>query len=337
MTKRNNQVVRIYQVLSILDGSRQGLTAKEIHSKLADDGIAVEQRTVYRDLEALQAAGFPLEVKGIDDNGGERWHVNKTTMVTQSLAFDSKELLALFLARNMLTPLRDTPFYADLRTAFAKIESKVPSAGRNHLSELADELKFEAGTKWSLDLNPDVMDTVRSACAERQILKIQYDSQSSGSNSERRLGPHFLYFARGSLYLVAEDLADNKIKTWSLPRILDAEMLDEDYSAEAIDPEKHFESSFGIYRADKAEKIRIEIHHPMSAFVRERGWHHTQRIVNRKNNIIEVQFEVGVTPELVNWIMGFGAAAIVLEPSHLAGLVEDAARALLANYGRKVG
>src|SRR5690606_32809742 len=69
---RGRQVVRQWQILVALRGARRGLTIRQL-------GDAVErectERTLYRDIEHLQAAGFGIDKSGeriklLDDIGG---------------------------------------------------------------------------------------------------------------------------------------------------------------------------------------------------------------------------------------------------------------------------
>jgi predicted DNA-binding transcriptional regulator YafY len=52
---RGSQLARQWKVLRLIESRRRGVTAFEIASRL-DVGL----RTVYRDLDAVQAAGFPI-------------------------------------------------------------------------------------------------------------------------------------------------------------------------------------------------------------------------------------------------------------------------------------
>ncbi len=52
---RGIQLARQWCIIQLLESRTKGMTAQEIASELEGD-----IRTVYRDLEALQAAGFPL-------------------------------------------------------------------------------------------------------------------------------------------------------------------------------------------------------------------------------------------------------------------------------------
>jgi len=82
MSGRNLQVSRLFKVLTILEGTSNGLTVTEIFERLQEWSVEVTERTIYRDLEGLKDAGFPLNVKGTDTDGANRWTLEKTIRLT---------------------------------------------------------------------------------------------------------------------------------------------------------------------------------------------------------------------------------------------------------------
>ena len=63
-------------------------------------------RTVRRDLEALEAVGFPLVTD--HHNGQTRWRLMEGFRDIPALGFSATELMALVLSRNLLKPLDGT-------------------------------------------------------------------------------------------------------------------------------------------------------------------------------------------------------------------------------------
>jgi len=146
------------------------------------------------------------------------------------------------------------------------------------------------------------------------------------------VGPHFLYFAKGSLYFVGEDLGDNVTKIFSLPRVSNAEMLDQTYDGNVSDPEQYFASAFGVYRGSKPQSVRIAFSETVAPYVKERRWHTSQRVIAKDGGKIEFCLDVDLTPELVQWVMGFGSHARAIEPKELIDLMRDEAQKTLALY-----
>ncbi len=301
-----------------------GLTVAEIHERLEERSHKASRRTIYRDLDALLKAGFPLYEEGQGETLA-RWKLNRNPRINQYLALTARQLFALFLARGAVSPLKQTPFYEDLKEIFTRLSDRLGDRQVEYLRALENEVRFEPGPAWGLGINPEILETIRSACAEGQILEGVYFSVNSETERNRKLGPHYLYYAQGGLYLVAEDLDDRKVKVFALPRFRNAMMLDQPYLGKVSTPESFFNGGMAIYNGTPPEEIVIEFEKKMAHFVKERCWHPTQRVKSLERGRVEVRFELGNTPELLAWILGFGASAKVIAPKSLAETVRRAA------------
>ena len=194
MRGRNSQMMRVFKIITLLETHRYGLSASELTAKLEERGLTVTKRTVYRDLEALCASGFPLLEKGKTDDQGTKWVLETHTQVVQQLTLTLGELWSLYFAKNALGYIEKTPFFDNLQAAFEKIEEKLGSKAQAYLAEVESEIKFEDGPKMESVMSPDLAETVKAGCGERQVLLIKYQSANSQTPRERKVGPHSIYF-----------------------------------------------------------------------------------------------------------------------------------------------
>jgi len=336
MPGRNSQITRIYAILQTLEGLRKGLIVGDLTTRLNDQGHTASRRTIYQDLEALQAAGFALSPSGDPgENNSSRWILESVTRINEHFVLSSRELLALYFAQGVLIPLKDTPFYGDLQSIFGKIEARLGTKGTAYFDELRSEIHFEPGPRWGLGIDPDVLETVRACCAERQVLDVVYATAGRQETRQRQLGPQFLYYAKGSLYLVAEDLENSEIKVFAIPRMSKASMADKAYDGTPADPEEFFQGSFGVFRGSKVLSVKLEVSPVLAPYIRERQWHESQRIVSKADGSLVLSLEVADTPELVQWILGLGAHAKVIEPAELRQSVLTAAKEIVGKYRPK--
>lgn len=334
MAGRNTQVSRILTLLDILDGASRALTVAELHSALENRGHQVERRTVYRDLEALSQAGFPLQPEG-EGETNQQWKLERSARINDYFVLTARELFALYLSKGVLAPLQSTPFYDDVSKVFKKLESHLGLKANAYLEELEQELKFEPGPQWGLGLNPEVLETVRAACAEGHILEVLYYSANTKTERTRRLGAHYLYYAKGGLYLVAEDLGDQKVKMFAIPRMKTAIMTEEAYQGEVKTPEVLFQGSMGVYSGERIEEVVVEFEAEVAPYVRERRWHPSQRVTALEGGRIRVNLELSQTPELYYWILGFAAYARVISPASVADKVATMAKETAERYQKR--
>ena len=333
MSARNQQVSRIYKILKFLELSPQGLTIQQIYDKIKND-FEVEKRTVYRDIEAIEKAGFPLSQDAdILDARIVRWKLENSMKVAKFLALSPRELLALYLSKSALIPLKDTPFYEDIVSSFKKIESVLGPKSLDFLSEISRSVQFEPKVRWGLGLDPAVIDTVTACCNEGQRLQVDYNSANSQSISRRILEPHFMYFAKGSIYLVALDINDNKVKVFSLSRMAKPEMLDEICKSIPVGPEDYFRHSIGVFRQSQDfEEVELHFDQSVATYINERRWHPSQQVIVRGDSSVDVRLFVNINPELIHWIMGFGSAVKVMSPSSLKEEIVKSAEKVIAIY-----
>ena len=111
---RGDQLARQWKIIQTLISSRMGKSAADLA-----EGLECGWRTVYRDLEALQVAGFPLYTEKID--GKSMWSVLETAKHSIPIPFNLTELMALYFSRGMMGVLKDTKRYGELRDMIGRI------------------------------------------------------------------------------------------------------------------------------------------------------------------------------------------------------------------------
>src|ERR671918_1145207 len=126
---RNAEVIRQWTILRELEASRR-LTIDDMAAK-----TGVTTRTIRRDLEALQSAGFPLFDETYD--GKKYWHLEqKAFRRLDATGFTLAELSALYFSRTLVECLAATPFQKDVTSAFDKLAGVLTPGMRQFLDRL---------------------------------------------------------------------------------------------------------------------------------------------------------------------------------------------------------
>lgn len=336
MKGRNSQLMRIFKILTLLETHRFGLSVAEITAKLDERGLEVSKRTVYRDLEGLRASGFPLAEKGKTGDQGTKWILETGSQLAHQLTLTLPELWSLYFARHALKNLENTPVYKNLDTTFNKIKDKLGTSAQAFLDDLGSEIKFETGPKLSQGISGEIIDTIKAGCGERQMLRIEYASAHSQTKKIRKVGPQFIYFSKGTFYLVARDPHAQQNKIFSLSRVYSAELLDEPFEGEQIDPAEYYAHSFGVFRGEQAECVRIQFAKKIAPFIKERIWHKSQRVEEQEDGGIILEMQIAPTPELTQWILSYASDCKVLEPESLKNEIMTRSREIYETYRKKV-
>ena len=104
---RNDQAIRQLIVLKKLESSRQGLTLEQLADGL-DSSATRHPRTLRRDLDAVESAGYPLLTERV--GGRTRWKLLDGVRQAPVLRLSPTELMALTLSRRLIAPLEGTAY-----------------------------------------------------------------------------------------------------------------------------------------------------------------------------------------------------------------------------------
>src|SRR5882757_8495097 len=137
---RNEQLIRQHRLLQIIERSRFGKTLTELRDSLVEElGLdQLSERTVRRDLEALQAAGFDIDVES--QERGTIWTLGDTLKGIKDVPASATELLALSMGRDMLAPLAGTPFWQGIESLWSKMRTNLPEPVWKHFEQRRQQL-----------------------------------------------------------------------------------------------------------------------------------------------------------------------------------------------------
>ncbi|MBN8542369.1 MAG: WYL domain-containing protein [Deltaproteobacteria bacterium] len=331
---RNGQVVRILHVIRVLERHPQGISAAYAHAVLVDEGFTEGIRTIYRDLAAIQEAHFPLESFD-DDQGEKKWRFNSVATVGGKIQISYEEIIALYISKECLEPLKGTSFFKDIQSFFDKVEKLLGPKVQAELRDLAQTYSFRASPMWTTGIPQEVLDVVHRACIEGHEISIEYRSNNS-SATNRRIGPLGIYLADSSIYLIAKDLADGIVKKFALVRIRSAHWTETAFeNGQPFSIEDFYKDDFGVLSSGEVAEVTIRITEPIASYVAERRWHHSQRTTRLNETMIELKLKVKINQELARWVLSLGPSAEVLSPSNLESEVLKLADGVAQTYRRR--
>ena len=131
---RGEPLIRQWNLLKALQAHRFGIGTDELAERL---GCA--KRTVQRDLNVLQQAGFPISFEQ-RDFGKRFWELAPHFIEREELMLSVTEMLSLFLSRQVLSPLAGTQFGDGLATALDKIKAFLPARALDYFDDLDENL-----------------------------------------------------------------------------------------------------------------------------------------------------------------------------------------------------
>jgi predicted DNA-binding transcriptional regulator YafY len=323
---RNDQTIRQLHLLRELESLR-GKTLSELASALPRD-YARHERTVRRDLEALEAAGFPLITETI--NGQTRWRFFDGYRNTLALGFSPSEIIALRLTRQLLAPLEGTGIQESLQSALAKAEAGVPTLEERTPSQLPAIFSFNLGSHKSYTSHKAPIATLTKATAKLHTVQMRYFSAARNQNTRREVSPYRLWYTNGALYLIGYCHLRKDVRMFAVERIKSVTLTDHPFQIPLnFDIEDYVKDAIGTMRGQPI-KVELRFNSPTAAWVKYRIWHPTQTLTRMKSGELTMTLTVADNRELVGWILSFGSGVLVIEPAALREAVRQEAKTIAA-------
>jgi predicted DNA-binding transcriptional regulator YafY len=318
---RNAEVIRQWKILKRIEAGRHTSTAS-----LAEEH-GVTERTIRRDLEALQEAGFPLYDERED--GRKVWRLVEGYKQRLTQSFSLAELSALYFGRNLLSFLGGAPFAQDLESAFAKIREALPPKSLPYLARIQELFAARPDPSKDYSKKAEVISGLIDATLHQRQLRIAYFSFASRRTKSYVLDPYRLVYYHGGLYLYARSQEHAAVRTFAVERIQRLEVLETAFEMPAdFSVSEYARSAFGI-AGGKPEEVEVAFAQEIAGYIRERSWHESQRLEELPDGSVLVKLFVHPGFELQSWIKGFLPHARVLKPASLRERIRaDIERAL---------
>lgn len=322
---RGDQLARQWKIIQSLIASHRGRTAAEMAQTLG-----CHSRTVYRDLEALQFAGFPIYTERVE--GRSLWSLLDSARHSIPIPFNLAELMALYFSRGMMKTLKDTVFYDSLETLFEKIKATLPHEYITYLGQLAKSVAVVTKPYKQHGKIREIVEAITRAAVEQKYIEIDYFTMSRKKKSRRKVAPYKIWFFDGTFYLVGNCGLRQDVRIFALDRIQTLETTGESFEMpEDFNLDEFMRASFGIFHGEPVQ-VRIWFAPEVAGYISEKTWHATQQIETQKDGSIIFEAEVAGTTEIKYWIMSWGSRAVVLSPDSLLSEIRADSEALLKNY-----
>ncbi len=294
--------------------------------------IEVTPKTIQRDISFMRdQLGLPLEY----DSLRHGYHYTQEVHEFPMLHLSRNDLVALFLARHALDPLRGTRLERMLTESFRKIADACPGEISIEWHELDEAFSVKASGVLPADVTlfGDLLDAVR-ACRE---VSFDYHKLTSSKPERRTVRPHHVGQIEHGWYLIAHDPARGAMRTFALQRISGLEVLKTKFQRDPLfNARDHLGGGFGVWSYAGGGSRRHEVHIRFEGYaarvVAERQWHPTQAVRKLKpdGSVIEFQADLAGLEEITRWILSWGAKAEVLGPPELQRRVREELEKMIA-------
>lgn len=321
-TGKRDRLARMLRVVTVLRGHPDGIRPSEIARR-----VNVATRTVYRDLRALEEE-VGVAVWSEDGLWGV---VGEEFLPALKLTLD--EAMAVVLSARLMVRYVDK-YDPDLAAAFEKLEEVLPRPLAEHVERTLDVLaQHPRDAAFSEHVH-----RLTRAWAERRVVSLDYEPARYAPESAARRAIVHPYLIEPSLqthalYLIGWDETRGAVRTFKIERIRDVSV-----TPRTFDPpepgllEKDLRRAWDIIADQAPTDVVLRFDPAVASRVAETTWHPTQRLEPAPDGTLIFRATVAGSIEIRLWILSWGDAVEVLEPTDLRADVAATIRRALDRY-----
>jgi predicted DNA-binding transcriptional regulator YafY len=228
---------RLVSLLLLLQ-TRGRLTAQQLA-----DTLEVSVRTIYRDVDSLQAAGVPLY--GDAGLGGGYQLLNGYR--TRLTGLTAEEAQTLFLA-GLPAAAAELGLGTVLAAAQLKLQAALPAELRERAARIQQRFHLDAPGWYEEGDTSPYLAAVAEAVWDQRRIEVRYRRWAAPTDITRTLEPYGVVLKAGKWYLVAR--SQGQLRTYRVNQILALTTLDEGFErVGGFDLPGYWESSVVEFRA----------------------------------------------------------------------------------------
>jgi predicted DNA-binding transcriptional regulator YafY len=138
----------------------------------------------------------------------------------------------------------------------------------------------------------------------------------------------------GEWFLFAWDHARKDIRTFVPARVQAVKTTGQTFDRpQTFSLEKRLRDSFGVHSGEGDFGVVIRFTSRVADYIREKKWHESQELRERKDGAVELRFRLSSLGEIERWVLSWGGDCVVVKPRELAEAVRNAARRILSASG----
>jgi predicted DNA-binding transcriptional regulator YafY len=265
------------------------------------------------------------------DRAKKSYYYSEKSYKLPLISMSESDLFAIAIAEKTLKEHEGTPIYEKLRRIFFKLGQYLPE--KVSLESAWVDSKISVNPGRHTNIRPDIWTDVTRALQNNRTLKISYQKPTAEKANFRKIDPYHVVSYQGDWYLIGYCHYRDDIRTFSISRIKKISILDNSFRIPAdFDYKEAWKNCFGIFQGEKDTDVVIKFSPESAPYVKEREWHPTQNLKERKDGTVILKLTTNHLDEIKRWVLFWGNGAEVIEPPEFRRLVQNELKGALAAY-----
>lgn len=274
--------------------------------------LNVSRRTLFRDLNMLEAAGIPYLFS--HDDG----YKVAPSFFLPPMNLKVSEAMGLMMLAKTAAAQKPAPMTAPAIDAVRKLIALMPAPIRDVTSEMMSRVSVRPGSLSAADHEHDAYADLQSAIDQNRVVSMRYLSLFEGGEIDERIEPYHLHFAARAWYVIGRSRTHKDIRTYKLGRIRAMTLEHATFKPDTkFTIDGYLGKAWSLIPEGKVHRIELEFTPKVAANVSEVRWHPTQQHQMLDDGRCLMTFEVDGLGEISWWLLGYGDQVLVRKPAEL--------------------
>lgn len=297
-----NSTERVMKMFSLMQSSTKRLTINELATL-----FGVSRRTIFRDLNKLEAIGLPITHDPVDGYG-----VMKEYRIPP-IQFNPKELSTLMVGIQFVKAQVNQSLSEDATMVESKIRQVINPELRAFMDLMAERMVIDPSMTFQSEKQKGGdWYTLSGAIASQKTITFSYKNKK-GIKEDRKVDPYLLVFYTDHWNLIGFSHERDSIRNYILEKVTNLVVTDESYA-----PKVKLDARALIFDSESTETmVEVDVH--SRSFKRFNANLPTKIIKSNPESAkkIKVTFGFDNLDYLNEWLLQFGADVKVISPKEL--------------------
>ena len=319
-----SKIGRVVHILTALQAGKS-YTVDDL-SKI----FGMSQRTIFRDLQELQAIGVPFHYDA--RTGG---YMIEPEFFLPPVNLSLQEALSLLLVAYKVGDQVRFPYKNSALLAALKVEIKLSAKIRQYCNTVLRNISIRVSPQ-ALFLHSASLDKtfaqLLQAIVKKRKVNIRYQSLFEGAIIDVELSPYHLLYNNQLWYVLGRSSSHRRIRSFKLNRIRELKTTDRYFvDGENFNVQDYFGKAWSMIPEGQLYNIKLKFLPEVVNEVAEVQWHSTQDVTFEEDGSAIIEFRVDGLNEIIWWILSYGDKVQVLSPRILRQRIIKIAQRMRSN------
>lgn len=283
----------------------------------------VSKRTVQLDLQNMRSEKFGYEAP-IEVYEKKYYRYSDPDYSIHNISVNESDLKAMNNAIQILKQFKDFSMFREMNGVLQKLEDSVNSVQEKSIIHL-DKNERLKGLEY--------IDILYNSILNKKVLKILYKSFTARKSNYFTVHTQLLKEYNNRWFLICWH--KQKIYNLALDRIEEITVLEkEKYTDKNINADEYFSDVIGVTVSpeQRGRNVIFFVEKSNAPYVKTKPFHHSQEILEEKENGTIFKICVQINYELERLLLGFGESLVVYQPVKLKERISQKLKKAFNNY-----